>query len=153
MRALATTRHGQLPHSRIATGSRDIAHAWLADLDGDGRPDIALVATPHIGGVLRLYRFAEPRLALLAEHRGVSTHNIGSIELELGAVVRRAGRDRLLVPDQTHRSMRLLEWNGGSVVEVGAVALPGPLDGGLVATGANRWRLSAAGKAFELLAR
>ena len=36
-------------------------HRWLnpvgvGDFDGDGHADIALVATPHIGGILRLYR-------------------------------------------------------------------------------------------------
>ena len=39
-------------------------YRWLnplgvGDYDGDGKLDIALVATPHIGGKLRLYRFTK----------------------------------------------------------------------------------------------
>jgi len=60
-----------------------LPNRWLnplgvGDFDGDGRLDIALVATPHIGGRLRLYRYQPGRLTLFAERSGVSTHRIGS---------------------------------------------------------------------------
>ena len=39
-----------------------LSHRWLnpvgaADFDGDGKMEIAVVITPHIGGTLKLYEF------------------------------------------------------------------------------------------------
>ncbi len=144
---------------RASSGFIGQANRWLnplgaGDFDGDGHLDLALVATPHIGGVLRLYRFAEPALVQFAEFTGVSTHRLGSRELELGRVVKRRPRDRLLLPDQSHRRLLLLEWGPSGLAEVARLELPGRLDGELVGTGENRWKLRVENAgAFELTAR
>ena len=121
------------------------AYRWLnplgvGDFDADGRSDIALVATPHIGGRLRLYRYTEPTLTQFAEADGVSTHSIGSTELGLGRVVHNADRDRLLLPDQFHRSLLLLEWTSSGIRQLASQALPARIVTSLQATGNNRWR-------------
>jgi hypothetical protein len=121
------------------------ANRWLnplgvGDFDADGRLDIALVATPHIGGRLRLYRNTAPMLKLFAEAGGVSTHSIGSRELGLGRVVPNADRDRMLLPDQSHESLLLLEWTPDGIRELARQALPAPIVTSLQPTGANRWR-------------
>ncbi len=132
---------------RAATPFIGRANRWLnplgvGDFDGDGHSDIALVLTPHLGGVLQLYRYTPPRLHAFAEMRGVSTHRIGSTELGLGQVVAGAGRDRLLLPDQRHRELLLVEWADGRLRERARARLPAALDSGLqpVAGEANRWR-------------
>lgn len=119
---------------------------WLnplgaGDFDGDGQLDIALVATPHIGGTLRLYRYAVPELELFAEYKGVSTHAIGSTELSLGQIVGAHPRNWLLVPDQNRSTMLLLEWSPRGWEIKSRVALTGKIVSSLVLLGNNRWRL------------
>ncbi|CAB1076445.1 hypothetical protein D1AOALGA4SA_4241 [Olavius algarvensis Delta 1 endosymbiont] len=119
-------------------------YRWLnplgvGDFDGDGNLDIALVATPHIGGNLRLYRFNKPTLSLFAEYPGISTHQMGSTELGLGRVVSAFPRDQLLVPDQARRVLMLLEWSSNQWLMVARAALPGQLGSSLTPTGAGGW--------------
>ena len=121
-------------------------HRWLnpvgvGDFDGDGHADIALVATPHIGGILRLYRLTGANLLLFAEYTGVSTHRLGSTDLGLGRVVSAKPRDRLLVPNQARRALMLLEWTDKEWQELTRIALPGELRSSLMPVDASRWRI------------
>ncbi|KAA3649741.1 MAG: hypothetical protein DWQ11_18290 [Proteobacteria bacterium] len=119
---------------------------WLnplgaGDFDGDGQLDLAAVVTPHLGGVLTLYHIAPPRLTPFARTGDVSTHRLGSTALGLGQVVRMGDRDALLVPDQRHRRLQLLRWDG-QWQTLASVALPARIDSALQADGADRWRLT-----------
>jgi hypothetical protein len=121
------------------------SYRWLnplgvGDFDGDGRLDIALVATPHIGGRLRLYQYTAPTLTRFAETGDVSTHAIGSRELGLGRIVPYSDRDRFLLPDQSHRSLLLLEWTPDGIRELARVALPSAIQTSLELSGNDRWR-------------
>jgi len=99
------------------------------DLDGDGRSEIAIVTTPHIGGTLRVYRRSGRVLAETAALAGFSNHVYGSPELGLAAPVFLAGRMHLLVPDATRRFLRIIALEGDRLVEVGRCALPAPVTG------------------------
>jgi len=131
-------------------------YRWLnplgtGDFDGDGMLDVALVATPHIGGVLRLYRFNGTDLSLFAEFKGISTHKIGSAELGLGRVVSASPRDLLLVPDQERKILMLLEWSSDGWEIVDQTELPGILESSLIPCGDNCWRFRVTGnKYFEI---
>lgn len=147
--------NGQLVRT-AATPFLGQPNRWLnpvgvGDFDGDGRPDIALVATPHIGGQLRLYRFEDQRLTLFAQYSGVSTHRIGSTQLGLGRVVSASPRDRLLVPNQSRSELMLLEWTGSQWQEIARVDLPGVLGSSLkpVRGGCWQFRLET-GQYFDL---
>ncbi len=111
----------------------------VGDFDGDGQADIALVATPHIGGVLRLYRIKGAKLSLFAEFPGVSTHRLGSTHIGLGQVIHSVPRDRLLVPNQTRQEIMLLEWTPNGWKEIARTELRGYLGSSLVPLNGNRW--------------
>ena len=123
----------------------------VGDFDGDGNLDIALVATPHIGGKLRLYRFKNSRLSIFAEYPDVSTHRMGSTELGLGRVASAKPRDQLLVPDQARRVLMLLEWSPDRWQLIARTELPGQLGSSLTPTADGGWRFKLEdGRHFEV---
>jgi len=120
------------------------AHRWLnpvgaGDFNGDSVTDLALVATPHIGGILELYSWTPPDLTRYASLRGVSTHSIGSTALGMGRVVRGSAKDLLIVPSQQHTALLLLEWVDGEIAEKARLLLPAVIISELVPTGVNQW--------------
>ena len=57
-------------------------HRWLApigtaDLDGDGRVELAYVDRPHLAKRLRIWRYAEGELKHVADAEGFTNHRIG----------------------------------------------------------------------------
>ncbi len=56
---------------------RWLAPVGIADLDADGRLEIAYVETPHIGGTLRIWTLRDGALVQEYAARGFSNHRIG----------------------------------------------------------------------------
>ncbi len=89
---------------------------WLnpvgfADFDADGKLDIASITTPHIGGVLTLYRYAPPRIEPYAKVPDVSNHQMGDPSLQMHAVLSLPGqRPTVVVPDMSRRALHALRW-------------------------------------------
>jgi len=129
------------------------AYRWLnplgvGDFDGDGNKDIALVATPHIGGLLRLYHINGKKLIQFAEYSGVSTHYIGSTELGLGVVVSASPRDLILVPEQSRRRLLLLEWKTTGWHIHDHLDLPSQLTTSLTPISENEWQFEGENEVF-----
>ncbi|MDX2485853.1 MAG: VCBS repeat-containing protein [Pseudodonghicola sp.] len=67
IRRVATTAH-------IGHANRWLAQIGAADLDGDGRMEIAYIDRPHLAKTLRIWRYEGGVLALVAEAPGLSNH-------------------------------------------------------------------------------
>lgn len=115
----------------IGTPMRWLNPVGVADLDGDGRAEIAAVITPHIGGTLKIYRRSGADLVEITALTGFSNHIYGSAELGLSTPVSIAGQMRLLVPDVTRRYLRIIAFADDSLREIGRCELNGPLTGAI----------------------
>ena len=103
-----------------------MAHRWLnpagvADFDGDGRLELVLVVTPHIGGILKIYQLRRDRLVEEWRAPDFSNHVMGSRILDLALVI--SGRDQpvLVLPNARRTGLRKVFFKDGAY---GAVDLP-----------------------------
>ena len=105
-------------------------HRWLAP-STDGERLLA-VHTPHIGGVLHEYRLQGDRLIGRAVARGVSTHRIGTRELDLAVWL----GSKLVLPSQDGLSLRVLDMANG-YAESHSASLPAQVAMTLALAGAQ----------------
>lgn len=61
----------------IGRSNRWLAPVAAADLDGDGRMEIAYIDRPHLAKTLRVWRYESGRLTEVAVQQGFSNHKIG----------------------------------------------------------------------------
>ncbi len=64
-------------------------HRWLApigaaDLDGDGNIEIAYIDRPHLARLLKIWRYKDGKLTLVAEQGGLTNHQIGQTYISGG---------------------------------------------------------------------
>jgi hypothetical protein len=115
----------------IGTPMRWLNPVGAADLDGDGEKEIAAVITPHIGGILKVYRRHGTMLAEIAALPGFSNHVYGSTTQDLSLALDIGGHARLVVPDASRRVLRIIALEGDKLVETGRCLLDAPITGGL----------------------
>lgn len=115
----------------IGSPMRWLNPVGVADLDGDGRAEIAAVITPHIGGKLKVYRQRGETLVEIAELAGFSNHVYRSSQLALSMPLAIGGRMRLLVPDFTRAALRIIALEGDELMALGRCALETPITGAI----------------------
>lgn len=110
------------------------ANRWLnpvgaADFDGDGRVEVAVVETPHIGGKLVIYDRRGAGLVERARVAGYSTHPLGSPVLGMAAILDwdRDGTPDILVPRQDRRALAVVAFDGAAFRERASWPLPAGL--------------------------
>ena len=113
----------------IGTPMRWLNPVGVADLDGDGRAEIAAVITPHIGGTLKVYRRQGGALLEISALDGFSNHVYRTQELALSLPFLIAGQTRLLVPDSSRLRLRIVGLENGRLIETGRCLLPSPVTG------------------------
>jgi hypothetical protein len=129
--AIYGLRNGQLEEigatDPLGRPNRWLNIAGIADFTGDGRLDIALIKTPHIGGRLEIWTFRSGSLARVASAEGFSNHVIGSTELGLSAIadIDGDGTPELALPDAGRTELRILTVRDGVIDQRAAVAVGG----------------------------
>lgn len=129
------------------------SHRWLnpagiADFDGDGRLEIAIVVTPHIGGTLEFWEYRDGKMVREMQLRGFSNHVIGSRVQGMSAVADFDGDGimDLAVPADGQRMIRIISFAKGAVAEIARINLPGRIVSQILALrldGAKRQALTA----------
>ncbi|MFB6149175.1 MAG: hypothetical protein ABEJ48_05880 [Halobacteriales archaeon] len=103
----------------IGSGFRWRHQLAVAPFGPSGQRELAVVKTPHIGGVAEFYRPDDGSLSIAATREGYSTHALGSRNLDgaLAGDFDDDGRVELLLPNQQQNALAGLRRTGTGVEE------------------------------------
>jgi hypothetical protein len=109
----------------IGRPNRWLNPVGIADFDGDGRTEIAVVETPHIDGILVIYDLDGGRLIERGRLAGFSNHASGTTVLAMAAVLTGgAGGATIVLPGSDRRSLEAVGFAGGRFARHWSAALP-----------------------------
>jgi hypothetical protein len=111
--------------------------AAIADFAGAGRPQIAIVRTPHRDGVLELWAYQAGNLVRRAEKPGYSNHAFGQSAQDLAAVIDLGNGPQLAIPTLDRRSLAVLSLKG-EIAERLRIPLPAAALTGVAVLGHGR---------------
>jgi hypothetical protein len=100
------------PH--IGTSNRWLAPVGAADLDGDGRVELAYVDRPHLAKVLRVWRWQGGKLRHVADLPGVTNHRIGEDYIS-GGIRTCGGAAEMIVADASWQRLVAVTLNGNKL--------------------------------------
>ena len=109
----------------LGAPNRWLNPAGIADFNGDGKIDIALVRQPHVIGALELWTFEKDRLRQTASLNGFSNHMAGSPALDLSAAadIDGDGAPDLILPSLDRSRLRVVSFKP-QAREIASIALP-----------------------------
>lgn len=115
----------------IGRSFRWLNPAGIADFNGDGRLDVALVAMPHLIKRLEFWTLTNGNLSLIADGTSYSNHRNGSAHTGLSAVadVNKDGVSDLILPSGDRRSLKAVTLVDGSIQTLANIDLSGEADG------------------------
>ena len=98
----------------IGRRNRWLAPIGVADLDGDGWPEIAYVDRPHLAKILRIWRLKDGGLHPVDSQPGLSNHQIGQGFITSG-IRRCEGRPEIVTPSADWRQVMALQLVGNQI--------------------------------------
>jgi len=109
-----------------------------------GSQEIAVIRTPHIGGVIELYGLEGERLEIMAVLKGYSSHQIGSRNLDssLAGDFNGDGQIEIVVPDQSQTTLAGIQSTKDDLHIVWDMPLGGILSTNLAAAALSDGRLA-----------
>lgn len=114
----------------IGRSNRWLNIAEINNFGANRRPDIAIVVTPHLAGILQFYRYRNGRLARIAQAGGFSNHFIGSNELRLSTVLDVNGDSvpDLALPSLARNELVIVGTRQQQFAELARITLPARID-------------------------
>lgn len=113
----------------IGHANRWLNPSGIGQFTRAGLPQIALVRTPHLSGILEIWEWQGESLTKVFSKAGYSNHRLGSRHQQLFALVPGAqGLDRLALPTLDRRAVALMDFTQQDP-EITRIALPGRADG------------------------
>ncbi|MEP1963418.1 FG-GAP repeat domain-containing protein [Tateyamaria sp.] len=99
----------ETPH--IGTRNRWLAPVGAADLDGDGLVEVAFVDRPHLAKSLRIWRYQDRALTLVAALDGLTNHRIGERDIA-GGIRTCNGAPEMIVASANWSQLVAVTWQG-----------------------------------------
>lgn len=108
--------------------------AGIADFDGDGKLDVALVAMPHLVKRLDVWSLVGGKFKRWGAFEGYSNHRNGSVHTGMSAVSDFDGDGiaDLALPGADRRSIEFVSLKNRSLNVLNSAPLPAPVDGPFV---------------------
>ena len=113
--AVYSARGRMAATAHIGDRNRWLAPVGAADLDGDGRVELAYVETPHLGKVLKVVHLSGDTLTPVAELAGLTNHRPGSSVIE-SAILSCGSSAVLLVADAGWGQVMAVRLEQGALV-------------------------------------
>lgn len=103
----------------IGTRNRWLAPVGAADLDGDGKIEIAYIDRPHLAKTLRIWRYENGTLTEVAQKPGLTNHRIGEDFISSG--IRDCGNGpEMITADANWRSVIVSRFDGKAITSQAA---------------------------------
>ena len=97
----------------IGRSNRWLAPIGAADLDGDGKIEIAYVDRPHLAKTIRVWRFDDGQLVNVGDFPGFTNHRIG--ESDIAGGIRDCGTGpEMVVVDARWKNVETVTWSASS---------------------------------------
>ena len=98
----------------IGTRFRWLAPVGAADLDGDGKIELAYVDRPHLAKTLRIWRFDQGDLVQVANLAGLTNHRIGEMDIA-GGIRSCATVPEMIVASADWSELKALRFRDGQI--------------------------------------